>query len=598
MKRNLKNILLPSLALWRGRGRGWVRLLLVLFVAILSQPLPAQVFPDNGYTGGTAIVRGRVTNIAALGIPPEEIDQGLALRYSSPLDSYEGTTIPLRPDSTGHFEVRAQLANTTAAVLVMQQVVLEPGRTYDVTIDGATWASTFAGDDTQLNTELATYPLPGFVWDTQLMDTKTDAEALSAARTEIARLDSLEAALYAEHPDLSPRYRALHHGYVRNRAASYLVQRRFLSPDVRQDDGTLWAYLRTLTDELPRPYTLTDELAYVLTNYVSSLLDPPRRRGLNLPYIRTALDIAEERYAPRSDAEARERMQKISELRTQLDDYERILPTATDSALQAHPALQMVNELFRQAGDPVLSDVVSGTAVDERMMEAHLGQMATLTQLPADLREPAIGAMLYGLMSQTHAPLSPAMQRLVRTHLRGDYYKQQILRRSDELAGFAASLAEAEETGCLQDSAPFAGMTDGEEIWKKIVEPLRGRVVFVDVWGTWCGPCKADLKHHTQALHSALAGLPVSYVYLCNRSKDDAWRSCIAEYGLVLPHSLHYNLPLEQQAALEKYLQVEYFPTYILFRPDGTRATTPDQQPRPYDPASVRRQVEVAMGKN
>ena len=592
-----KNILLPSAV---GEGLGvrplGVRLLVLLFT-LFSQPLCAQVFPDNGYTGGTAIVRGRITGISSLGIPPSHMEAALALSYSSPLNSYNGTIVPLHPDSTEHFEVRVDIANTTAARLVTALVVLKPGRTYDVTIDGATGQYTFAGDDTQLNTELAAHPLPGFVWDTQLMDTKTDAEALSAARTEIARLDSLEAALYAEHPGLSPRYRALRHGDVRDWAASYLVQRRFLSPAVRQDDGALWAYLRTLLDELPRPYTLTGELAYTLTNYVSGLLDPPRHRGLNLSYVRTALDIAQERYATRSDAEARERMQKISELRTLLSDYERISPTATDSALQAHPALQMANELFRQAGDPVLADAVSGTAVDERMMEANLEQVATMTQLPADLREPAIGAMLYGLMSQTHAPLSPAMQRLVRTHLHNDYYKQQILRRSDELAAYAASLAEATEADCLQDSAPFADMTDGAEIWKKIVEPLRGRVVFVDVWGTWCGPCRADLEHYTQTLHSTLAGLPVSYVYLCNRSSDDAWRSCIAEYGLVLPHSLHYNLPPEQQAALEKYHQVEHYPTYILFRPDGTRATTPDQEPRPYDPASVRRQVEDAMGR-
>ncbi|MBR1732272.1 MAG: hypothetical protein IJ729_00815, partial [Alloprevotella sp.] len=169
MKYNLKNILLPSPV---GEGLGGrplgVRLLVLLF-ALFSQPLCAQVFPDNGYTGGTAIVRGRITGISSLGIPPSHMEAALALSYSSPLNSYNGTIVPLHPDSTEHFEVRVDIANTTAARLVTAQVVLEPGRTYDVTIDGATWASTFAGNDTQLNTELATYPLPGFVWDTQLM---------------------------------------------------------------------------------------------------------------------------------------------------------------------------------------------------------------------------------------------------------------------------------------------------------------------------------------------------------------------------------------------------------------------------------------------
>ncbi|MBR1711994.1 MAG: TlpA family protein disulfide reductase [Alloprevotella sp.] len=568
--------------------------LAALFVASQLFPLSAQVFPNNGYSGGTATIKGRIANIASLNHPAEYYDQLLSLRFSAPFDNYEGTSIPLRPDSTGRYEISAELVNTTVARLLSQTIVLEPGRTYEVDIDAATGAYTFKGDDTQLNCELGAHPLPSFNWDDELRDGKSDADALLAARAEIARLDSLETTLYAEHPALSPAYRTLRHGMVRAQAADYLVQRRFLSPDVRKDDGTLWGYIRSLLEELPRPYTLWPNTGYILTNYVSGLLDSPHRRGITLSYIRTALDLAEEQYAMRSDMEAHERLQRINELRTQLNDYERILPTANDSALQVHPAMQLVEELFEEAGDPVLANVVRGSAVQERQMGGRLEQITTIPELPADLREPAIAAELYGLMNLTHAPLAPAMQHLVRTYLHNDYYKQQILRRSNELAGFAASLAEAEKTGCLQDSAPFEGMTDGAEIWKKIMEPLRGRVVFVDVWGTWCGPCKADLKHHTQALHRALADLPVSYVYLCNRSTDEAWRSCIAEYGLALPHSLHYNLPAEQQAALEQYLQVDSYPTYILFRTDGTRATTPEQEPRPYDPASVRRQVEEA----
>ena len=230
-------------------------------------------------------------------------------------------------------------------------------------------------------------------------------------------------------------------------------------------------------------------------------------------------------------------------------------------------------------------------------MGGRLEQIACDAQLPADLREPAIAAELYGLMQQTHNSLSPAMQALVHTYISNAYYKQQIQERSDELARLAASLEEATDDDGLQSNAPFEGMTNGAEIWAKIAEPLRGRVIYVDIWGTWCAPCRFDLKHSTAPLHKALADLHVSYVFLCNRSTDEAWRSCIAEYALLQPHSLHYNLPAEQQAALEKFLQVDGYPTYILFRPDGTRATPPNQKPRPYNPSAVRAAVIEALGK-
>lgn len=571
--------------------------LAALFVASQLFPLSAQVFPDNGYKGGRVTIKGRIANIASLNHPVEYYDQLLSLRFSAPFDNYEGTSIPLRPDSTGRYEISAELVNTTVARLLSQTIVLEPGRTYEVDIDAATGAYTFKGNDTQLNCELGAHPLPSFNWDDELRDGKSDADALLAARAEIARLDSLEATLYAEHPALSPAYRTLRHGMVRAQAADYLVQRRFLSPDVRKDDGTLWGYIRSLLEELPRPYTLWPNTGYILSNYVSGLLDSPHRRGITLSYIRTALDLAEEQYAPRSDMEAHERLQRINELRTQLNDYERILPTASDSALQVHPAMQLVEELFEEAGDPVLANVVRGSAVQERQMDKHLEQIVAMPQLPADLREPAIAAELYGLMQQTHNSLSPAMQALVHRYVNNAYYKQQILGRSTELSHLAAGLAGNTEFGCLKDNAPFEGMTDGAEIWAKIAEPLRGRVIYVDIWGTWCAPCRFDLKHSTAPLHKALADLPVSYVFLCNRSTDEAWRSCIAEYDLLQPHSLHYNLPAEQQAALEKFLQVDGYPTYILFRPDGTRATLPDEKPRPYNPSAVRAAVIEALGK-
>ncbi len=571
--------------------------LAALFVASQLFPLSAQVFPNNGYSGGTATIKGRITDFAALGITPQYLERYLSLRFSAPFDNYEGTSIPLRPDSTGRYEISAELANTTVARLLSQTIVLEPGRTYEVDIDGLAGSCIFKGNDTQLNCELGAHPLPSFNWDDELRDGKSDADALLATRAEITRLDSLEATLYAEHSALSPAYRTLRHGMVRAQAADYLVQRRFLRPDVRQDDGTLWAFIRTLLDQLPRPYTLWPNTGYILTNYVSGLLESVYRRGINLSYIRTALDIAEEQYAPRSDMEAHERLQRINELRTQLNDYERILPTANDSALLTHPAMQLVEELFQEAGDPVLASVVTGSAVKERQMGGRLEQIACDAQLPDDLREPAIAAELYGLMQQTHDSLSPAMQALVHTYISNAYYRQQILGRSTELAHLAAGLAGTTEIGCLKDNAPFEGMTNGAEIWAKIAEPLRGRVIYVDIWGTWCAPCRFDLKHSTAPLHKALSDLPVSYVFLCNRSTDEAWRSCIAEYDLLQPHSLHYNLPAEQQAALEKFLQVDGYPTYILFRPDGTRATPPDEKPRPYNPSAVRAAVIEALGK-
>ena len=47
-------------------------------------------------------------------------------------------------------------------------------------------------------------------------------------------------------------------------------------------------------------------------------------------------------------------------------------------------------------------------------------------------------------------------------------------------------------------------------------------------------------------------------------STDESWQNVIKEYNVVGPNVVHYNLPKEQQSAIEHYLNIHSFPTYKL----------------------------------
>ena len=113
------------------------------------------------------------------------------------------------------------------------------------------------------------------------------------------------------------------------------------------------------------------------------------------------------------------------------------------------------------------------------------------------------------------------------------------------------------------------GMSDGKKIFQKIIEPYKGKIILVDVWGTWCGPCKAQLSH-CQEEYERLKDFDIIYLYLANRSNDQSWKNVIKEYKVAGKNVVHYNLPEDQQKAVEEYLGVQGFPTNIVFSRDGS----------------------------
>jgi thiol-disulfide isomerase/thioredoxin len=112
-------------------------------------------------------------------------------------------------------------------------------------------------------------------------------------------------------------------------------------------------------------------------------------------------------------------------------------------------------------------------------------------------------------------------------------------------------------------------MSDGEKILRKLIEPHKGKIILVDVWGTWCGPCKENLSHF-QEEYEHLKDFDLVYLFLANRSSDESWKNVIKEYHVEGNNVVHYNLPAEQQKAVENYIGVTGYPTYKLIDRDGT----------------------------
>ncbi len=111
-----------------------------------------------------------------------------------------------------------------------------------------------------------------------------------------------------------------------------------------------------------------------------------------------------------------------------------------------------------------------------------------------------------------------------------------------------------------------------DELFDAIIAPHKGKVVMVDLWNTWCGPCRAALKQNEPEKTGALSDPDIVWIYIADES------SPMTTYLSMLPDikGIHYRVNQEQKDALNTRFGVDGIPFYILVDRDGNATGCPD----------------------
>ncbi|SMO77854.1 TlpA family protein disulfide reductase [Solitalea koreensis] len=104
-----------------------------------------------------------------------------------------------------------------------------------------------------------------------------------------------------------------------------------------------------------------------------------------------------------------------------------------------------------------------------------------------------------------------------------------------------------------------------EGILKNLIEKYKGKVIYIDFWATWCGPCREEMPNSNK-LHHELKDKDVVFLYLGNQSEEKKWKSLIAELNIQGEHYLLNNNEYNELAAKFKITGI---PHYLLIDKQG-----------------------------
>jgi thiol-disulfide isomerase/thioredoxin len=157
------------------------------------------------------------------------------------------------------------------------------------------------------------------------------------------------------------------------------------------------------------------------------------------------------------------------------------------------------------------------------------------------------------------------INKLKESDKEGKVYKYAQQQCGEALTAKAAEKKAEKTVAKTKSNYPVLLNADGKEVF---IDQFKGKVVYVDFWASWCGPCRQQFPF-SKKLHESMSKKELDKIVFLYISIDDneaTWKKAVEQNAL---QGINVISRGGWSSEVCKYFKISSIPRYMILNKDG-----------------------------